>query len=143
MIDTSIPNPETNNNNFAGLGSLSDIAKSCADIVERVMNGELEASEAREATRALDAAVSKPVTANGTTPPKAETVETDDCLRETQWVVENVTRDLREHAEFFGQYKRYREWAAFMNADADLLDHAWRRLQWQLRLNRPPEPNPT
>jgi hypothetical protein len=58
-----------------------------------------------------------------------------DCLRETQWVVENLARDLREHADFFGQYKRYREWADFMNTDADLLDQAWRRLKWQIRLN--------
>jgi hypothetical protein len=58
-----------------------------------------------------------------------------DHMQEAQWVVENVTRDLREHAEYFGQYKRYREWAAFMNTDADLLDQAWRRLKWQLRPN--------
>ncbi len=36
-----------------------------------------------------------------------------DLLQETQWLVENITRDLREHAEFFGIFKRYRDWAAF------------------------------
>ena len=126
-MDTSIPKNADNNNDFADqLGGYIDIA-------ERVMNGEMEASKAREATRALDAAVPKPVTANGMATPKAETADADGCLRETQWVVENVTRDLREHAEFFGMYKRYRAWAAFMNADADLLDQAWCRLKWQLR----------
>ena len=67
--------------------------------------------------------------------PRQPTTNSANCLQETQRVVENITRDLREHAEFFGRHKRYRGLAAFMNTDADLLDQPWRRLKLQLRLN--------
>jgi hypothetical protein len=72
---------------------------------------------------------------NDATIPKTEVINNGlaDCLQETQWVVENITRDLREHAEFLGQYNRYRAWAAFLNTDADLLNQVWRRLKLQLR----------
>ena len=58
-----------------------------------------------------------------------------DDLQEVQWVAESIARDLRERAQFFGQFKRYRAWADFMNADADLLDLIRSRLKRQRRVN--------
>ena len=45
-----------------------------------------------------------------------------DCSAGGQWVSRTVTRDLREQAEFLGQYKRYRDWAELHQSDADQLD---------------------
>jgi hypothetical protein len=73
---------------------------------------------------------------NDATIPRIEVINNEiaDCVRETQWVVESITRDMREHAEFFGQYKRYRVWAAFLNTDADLLNRSWLQLRQNLTL---------
>jgi hypothetical protein len=58
-----------------------------------------------------------------------------ETLGEMQWVIENVTRDLRERAHYLARYKKYGDWASFMIADADLLDQSWSRLSRQLRQN--------
>ena len=74
-------------------------------------------------------------------PPNPQSVDTEiaDCLQETQWVVENVTRDLREHAELRIVQTLSRV-GCLHEHHADLLDQAWRQLKWQLRLNRLPNP---
>jgi hypothetical protein len=56
-----------------------------------------------------------------------------ETLVEFQWIIEGVIRGLHERAHYFGQYKKYSDWAEFMVADANLLDQSWRRLNQQIQ----------
>jgi hypothetical protein len=53
--------------------------------------------------------------------------EIAEYLPEMQWVVEKITGDLHQQAEFFERHEHLPVWTAFMKADADLLKQAWQQ----------------